>query len=114
MPKPSPASAPRATKPLYFFGGFGLLLCLVGIACAAVTLVQKFTQDAWVHRNPLLLLAVFFFIVGMLLVAMGLLGELLVRTYHEAQGKPIYLLEIERKTRAASEVKVPPEPPASG
>ncbi len=81
-----------STKPLYFFGGLGGLLCLAGVVCAAITLIQKYTQGAWVHRNPLLLVAVFLFIIGMLLVAMGLLGELLVRTYHEATGTPIYLL----------------------
>ncbi len=81
-----------STKPLYFFGGLGFLLCLLGVICGGITLVQKFTIDAWVHRNPMLQLAVFLFIVGLLLVFMGLLGELLVRVYHEAQGKPIYLL----------------------
>jgi glycosyltransferase involved in cell wall biosynthesis len=96
-----------STKPLYFFGGFGALLCLAGVASGIVTLVQKFSQGAWVHRNPLLILAVFLFIVGLLLVAMGLLGELLVRTYHEAQGKPIYLLAIPRRGRAPD---LPPDP----
>jgi len=81
-----------STKPLYFFGAMGFFLCLAGVVCGGITLVQKYSQGAWVHRNPLLLLAVFLFIVGLLLVSMGLLGELLVRIYHEAQGKPIYLL----------------------
>ncbi len=81
-----------STKPLYFFGGLGFVLCLLGIGCGVTTLVQKYTAGAWVHRNPLLLLAVFLFIVGLLLVFLGLLGELLVRIYHETQSKPIYLL----------------------
>ncbi len=81
-----------STKPLYFFGGLGFLMCLIGVICGGITLVQKYTMGAWVHRNPLLLLAVFLFIVGVLLVFLGLLGELLVRIYHEALGKPIYLL----------------------
>jgi len=81
-----------STKPLYFFGGLGSVLCLAGVIAAVVTLVQKYTLGAWVHRNPLLLVAIFLFIVGVLLIAMGLLGELLVRTYHEATGTPTYLL----------------------
>jgi glycosyltransferase involved in cell wall biosynthesis len=97
-----------STKPLYFFGGLGTLLCLAGVASGIFTLVQKFSQGAWVHRNPLLLLAVFLFIVGLLLVAMGLLGELLVRTYHEAQGKPIYLLALERQRSPARTEADPP------
>ena len=85
-----------STKPLYFFGALGFLLCLAGVVCGGVTLVQKYTIGAWVHRNPLLLLAVFLFIVGLLLVLLGLLAELLVRIYHEAQGKPIYLVAAPR------------------
>lgn len=81
-----------STKPLYFFGSMGFFLCFSGVVCGGITLFQKYSQGAWVHRNPLLLLAVFLFIVGLLLVFLGLLGELLVRIYHEAQGKPIYLL----------------------
>ena len=81
-----------STKPLYMFGGLGSLLCLIGIVCGVITLVQKFTIGAWVHKNPLLQLAVFLFTVGMILFFMGLQAELLVRTYHESQGKPTYLV----------------------
>ncbi len=81
-----------STKPLYLFGGLGTLLCVAGVVCGIVTLIQKYTMGAWVHKNPLLLLAVFLFIVGMVMFSMGLLAELLVRTYHESQGKPIYLV----------------------
>ncbi|MBI4510286.1 MAG: glycosyltransferase family 2 protein [Deltaproteobacteria bacterium] len=81
-----------STKPLYLFGLWGLLLCLAGTACGIITLVQKFVDGAYAHRNPLLLLAVLLFIVGMQLIGMGLLAELQVRTYHESQAKPIYLV----------------------
>jgi len=81
-----------STKPLYMFGGLGSLSCLAGIAFGITTLVQKYVSGAWVHKNPLLLLAVFLFIVGLLMIFMGLLAELLVRTYHESQGKPTYLV----------------------
>ncbi|MFH2006918.1 MAG: glycosyltransferase family 2 protein [bacterium] len=91
-----------STKPLYFFGGVGSVLCLGGVASAIVTLVQKYSSGAWVHRNPLLLVAVFLFIIGLLLISMGLLGELLVRVYHESQGKPIYILAEPVRPRDAS------------
>ncbi len=81
-----------STKPLYMFGGLGTLFCTAGVACAVTTLVQKYTTGAWVHKNPLLLLAVFLFLVGMMMFSMGLLAELLVRVYHESQGKPTYLV----------------------
>ncbi|MCD6500376.1 MAG: glycosyltransferase family 2 protein [Deltaproteobacteria bacterium] len=81
-----------STKPLYMFGGLGSLSCLAGSIFGIITLVQKYVSGAWVHKNPLLLLAVFLFIVGLLMIFMGLLAELLVRTYHESQGKPTYLI----------------------
>lgn len=81
-----------STKPLYFFGRWGLLLCLGGVVCGAVTLVQKFAYGYWAHRNPLLLLAVMLFVVGVQFLLMGLQAELQVRTYHESQQKPIYLV----------------------
>jgi hypothetical protein len=43
-----------------------------------------------VHNNPVILIAVFLAILGINFIVMGLLAELIVRTYHESQGKPIY------------------------
>ena len=81
-----------STKPLYFFGRWGLLLCFLGSISGVVTIAQKWLYGYFAHRNPLLLLAVLLFIVGMQLLGMGLLAELQVRTYHESQAKPIYLI----------------------
>src|SRR5262249_14239059 len=95
-----------STKPLYLFGRFGLFLCFCGTVCGVITLVEKFRSGVYAHRNPLLLLAVVLFIVGMQLIGMGLLAELQVRTYHESQQKPIYLI--------AEEINAPcAESPAS-
>lgn len=79
-----------STKPIYFFGSLGALLCAAGVAAGAVTLWEKYAQGVWVHRNPLILLAIFLFLLGTVLVMMGLLAELIIRTYHESQKKPIY------------------------
>src|SRR5262249_3769868 len=74
--------------------------------CGVITLAEKVLHGVYAHRNPLLLLAVLLFIVGMQLIGMGLLAELQVRTYHESQQKPIYLI--------AEEVNAPcVESPAS-
>jgi hypothetical protein len=82
-----------STKPLYLFGKWGFILCSLGVLFGGVTLVQKFLNpENYAHRNPLLLLAVFVFVIGMQLFGMGLLAELQVRTYHESQSKPIYLV----------------------
>jgi glycosyltransferase involved in cell wall biosynthesis len=81
-----------STKPLYFFGRFGFGLCFLGTVAGIVTVVEKLTLGAEAHNNPLLLLGVMLFVVGMQLVGMGLLAELQVRTYHESQAKPTYLV----------------------
>jgi glycosyltransferase involved in cell wall biosynthesis len=95
-----------STKPLYFFGRAGFVLCFLGFVCGVVTIVEKFTEGAYAHRNPMLLLGVLLFIVGIQLIGMGLLAELQVRTYHESQAKPIYLV--------AEELELGAEPEAEG
>jgi glycosyltransferase involved in cell wall biosynthesis len=78
------------TKPSYIFGGSGVLLCLGGIAAGGRVLEQKFVDGVYAYRNPLILVAVFLFLLGFICILMGLLAELIVRTYHESQEKPIY------------------------
>jgi hypothetical protein len=82
-----------STKPLYMFGRWGILMILLGILSGVITLAEKWANPMnYAHRNPLLLLAVMLFMVGMQLIGMGLLAELQVRTYHESQHKPVYLV----------------------
>ncbi|MBI5818649.1 MAG: glycosyltransferase family 2 protein [Verrucomicrobia bacterium] len=78
------------SRPIHLFGGFGLLCCAGGVLAGAVTLYEKLVLNIWVHRNPLILLGVFLFLLGVQCILMGLLAELLLRTYHESQNKPIY------------------------
>lgn len=79
-------------KPNYLFGGTGLILNLVAFFIGGVVLYQKFADHVFAHKNPLLLLAVFLSLLGVLLMMMGLLAEVLMRTYHESQNKEIYLV----------------------
>jgi glycosyltransferase involved in cell wall biosynthesis len=79
-----------ATKPLYMFGGIGALLFGAAVLAGAETLWEKFAFGVYVHNNPFILIAVFLAILGVNFVLMGLLAELIVRTYHESQDKPIY------------------------
>jgi len=81
-----------AKKPGYLFGGLGTISCFLGIASAVEVVVEKFLAGTYAHKNPFLLLAVFLFLMGVQLILMGLIAELLVRTYHESQNKPIYLV----------------------
>ena len=84
-----------ATKPSYLFGGFGFVSCIAGLLCGVEVLVEKFWRGTWAHNNPILLLAVFLFFIGVQFILIGLIAELLVRTYHESQGKKPYVV---RKT----------------
>jgi len=85
-----------ATKPSYVFGGSGVLFCIAGVAAAIYTAYQKWVNGIYAYRQPSLLIAVFFLTIGVNLVLMGLLAELIIRTYHESQGKPTYSV---RETR---------------
>jgi glycosyltransferase involved in cell wall biosynthesis len=81
-----------STRPIQIFGGAGFLSFLVGIVLGMYLTFVKLVQRQDIGSRPLLLLAVLLVLVGVQLIAMGLLGELVVRTYYEAQGKPIYVV----------------------
>jgi len=99
-----------STKPMYFFGGVGLIACAGGFLFALLTLLDKYINQVKAHNNPLLLLAVFLFIVGVQFILMGLVAELVIRTYFESQGKTPYIV---RRIYEASGDSVPrPQPPA--
>lgn len=81
------------TKPIYFFGFVAIGLWLLATLSAVVVVIQKLLPPyPYAHNNPLLLLAVFLAIVGFQFVLMGLLAELTIRTYHESQDKPTYVV----------------------
>lgn len=85
------------TKPAYVFGSVGLLSNFLGILCIATVLYRKLALGVFVHRDPLFLIAIFLIILGVQFILMGLIAELLVRTYFESQKKPIYkTLSIEK------------------
>lgn len=79
-----------SSKPIYVFGGFGLLSIVLGILAGTWAIVLKmFWGTSFIH-TPLPLLCVFLGAVGVLSILMGLLAEMLNRTYHESQAKPVY------------------------
>src|SRR5437868_5362947 len=82
-----------STKPMYFFGFAAFALWGLAGVLAAIVLVQKLLPPyVFAHNNPLLLLSVVLFIVGVQFILMGLLAELSIRTYHESQAKPTYVV----------------------
>ncbi len=80
------------TKPIYVFGGAGFALAATGLLVTVVVAVQKLAYGVWVHQNPLAWIAGLCFVSALQLILMGLLAELIVRTYHESQAKPIYVV----------------------
>jgi glycosyltransferase involved in cell wall biosynthesis len=82
-----------STKPIYFFGFAAFWLWALALVFAAIVIIQKLLPPyPYAHNNPLLLLAVFLAIVGAQFILMGLLAELSIRTYHESQGKNVYVV----------------------
>jgi glycosyltransferase involved in cell wall biosynthesis len=81
-----------STKPSYVFGGSGVLLCFLGSLFVLWTAYERVVNGIYVYRQPSLLVGVFLFTIGINLVLLGLLAELIVRTYHESQAKPTYLI----------------------
>jgi glycosyltransferase involved in cell wall biosynthesis len=79
-------------RPLQAFGGVGLGLGAIGFLVLAWLTYEKLALGRDIGGRPLLLLGVLLMLIGVQLVATGLIGELLTRIYHEPQGRPQYLL----------------------
>jgi glycosyltransferase involved in cell wall biosynthesis len=97
-----------AQKPMYVFGGIGMLSFLVSGASGVWALYLKFVQDVSFVQTPLPLLFVMTAITGAMCILMGLLAELLTRTYHESQDKPIYSVGTTRNVDSAGVVPFSP------
>ncbi len=77
------------TKPIYVFGMFGFSSFLISTIAFAWAVLRKLYGESFI-RNPLLVIAIVMFAVGVQFILMGLLAEMLVRTYHESQAKTVY------------------------
>jgi glycosyltransferase involved in cell wall biosynthesis len=81
-----------STKPIYIFGGLGLASALGSILAGLVVLYQKFFSGLPMNRNPLLTLTAVLIMSTIQFILMGLLAEMMVRTYHESQNRPTYVI----------------------
>ncbi len=82
-----------STKPIYVFGGLGLLSAVGSILLGLTVIFQKVNFQTDMSGNPLLILTGVLIIATIQFILMGLLAELLVRTYHESQGRPTYVIQ---------------------
>ena len=80
-------------KPIYVFGGLGLLMILGGFFSGGFAIYLKMVEGVSFILTPLPLLCVLLFMLGFLSILMGFLAEILTRTYYESQGKPTYQIK---------------------
>lgn len=85
--------AQYAQKPIYVFGSFGLLSLFAAFLAAVAALYYKCFGDKSFIETPLPLIFVMAGITGIMCILMGLLAEIIMRTYYESQGKPVYLID---------------------
>ena len=81
------------TRPAHFFGKLGLLSGGAGFLILAYLTWLKLIAGEAIGGRPLIILGALLFLTGVILLCVGLLGELVVRTYHESQGKPTYMVK---------------------
>ncbi len=82
-----------ANKPIYVFGGFGLMSIGVSLLSGLWALYLKFFEDTSFVSTPLPLLVALAFITGIMSILMGLIAEIIMRTWYESQGKEVYLVK---------------------
>ncbi len=82
-----------ATRPIHVFGLVGLVSTFLGLLIVGWLGIERLYFGHPIGDRPLVLLGILLTIMGLQFVTMGLLGEIMVRTYHESQGKPVYRVE---------------------
>lgn len=103
-----------STRPIHVFGVLGFLAAGAGGLAGLYLTWVKLGLGENIGGRPLLFLSVLLVVIGVQLITMGLLGEMIIRTYHESQNKPIYLIReiVGRAAEPAQSVPAAPAPPA--
>ncbi len=83
------------TQPIQIFGLWGLISLGAGLLIGVYLTIVKLLYQIQLADRPLLLLAVLLVMIGIQLISLGLIGEVVTRTYHETQSKPIYTVREE-------------------
>jgi glycosyltransferase involved in cell wall biosynthesis len=90
-----------AKKPIYIFGGVGFACLALGVIAGVVALALKYGRGISLIQTPLPLMVVMMGITGIMCILMGLLAEIVTRTWHESQAKSIYLVKTTRNLDAS-------------
>ncbi len=80
-------------KPMQIFGLIGFIAATVGFVLTTWLIVERVFFDVGLGDRPLFILSIFVFLAGIQFITMGLLGEIMMRTYHEGTGKPTYVIK---------------------
>ena len=89
-------------RPIQLFGFVGLACALVGFGLMAELGFERLVLGIRLGGRPIVLLAILLGIVGVQFISIGLLGEMVMRTYHESQAKPIFRVREVREPRVAA------------
>jgi glycosyltransferase involved in cell wall biosynthesis len=81
-----------ANKPIYLFGGFGVVMMAIGTLTLTALLIRRQVFGIGMTQSPFFLVSTTLMLMGFQSILMGLLAELLARTYHESQQKPTYVI----------------------
>lgn len=81
-----------ANKPIYLFGGAGVLMMAASVFMIGFLFIRKLLLRTSVVQSSFFLIGIMLMILGVQSILMGLIAELLARTYHESQHKPIYTI----------------------
>jgi glycosyltransferase involved in cell wall biosynthesis len=82
-----------STRPIYVFGGIGALSLILSFICFVWAVVLKLAFETGLDQTPLIVISAMFFMVGVQIMMMGLLADMLMRTYYESQDKKIYTVQ---------------------
>jgi glycosyltransferase involved in cell wall biosynthesis len=81
-----------STKPIRLFGGAGMLLLVLGGLTGIFVLLRRIIWGGvWI--SPMILISFLFITMGVMFILLGLIAEIIIRTYHESQAKPIYAIK---------------------
>jgi len=81
-----------STKPIRLFGGAGMTLFVLGFLTGLFVLYRRLIWGGvWI--SPMILISFLFITMGVMFVLLGLIAEIIIRTYHESQKKPIYAIK---------------------
>jgi glycosyltransferase involved in cell wall biosynthesis len=81
-----------STKPIRLFGGAGMILFVLGVLTGLFVLYRRIIWGGvWI--SPMILISFLFVTMGVMFVLLGLIAEIIIRTYHESQKKPIYAIK---------------------